>query len=164
MISAAELLRDSGERFKVLIAGGGEAEYERHLRELISGNGLESHVALIGFVTGDLKTSLYQAVDIFALPTQQENFGFVLVEALVCGTPVITTKGVDIWPELELSGGAVIVDDDPRNLAEAIRSLLKDEKSRREMGQRGKQWVERYLDPSPIISEYESLYQRALPS
>jgi glycosyltransferase involved in cell wall biosynthesis len=162
LIHAAEFLRDGAEAFKVLIAGSGEPEYERRLRALTERRRLSDCVEFLGFVSGDLKTSLYQAADIFALPTHQENFGIVLVEALVCGTPVITTRGVDIWPELQSSGGVLIANGDPQSLADGIRMLLRDESRRREMAERGRAWVYRYLEPQRVIRMYEEIYKEAI--
>ena len=67
-------------------------------------------------VTGTDKLSLYRAADLFVLPTYQENFGFVLVEAMACGTCVLTTFNVDIWEEIQ-KGGATIVNNTPENIA-----------------------------------------------
>ena len=94
---------------RFIIAGSGDPTYERSLHTLVSKLNIEHCVEFVGFVTGDRKTALYRATDIFALPTSQENFGIVLPEAMACGIPVITTKGVDIWSELDRSGGATIV-------------------------------------------------------
>jgi UDP-glucose:(heptosyl)LPS alpha-1,3-glucosyltransferase len=68
----------------------------------------------------------YAAADVFALPTQYEAWGLVIVEALACGLPVVTSR---------LAGAAVAVRegetgrllDDPRDsgeIAAALRSLL----------------------------------------
>jgi glycosyltransferase involved in cell wall biosynthesis len=162
VILAAKVLRDQGTSCRMLIAGSGEPGYDQSLRDLVDRNQLNDHVRFLGFVTGQLKTSLYQAADIFALPTEQENFGFVLVEAIACGTPVITTKGVDIWPELERSGGVVITKQGPEALAQAIHSLLENESQRLKMGARGRAWVHRYLDPQRVMRRYENVYEGAM--
>ncbi len=110
-------------------------------------------------MSGHEKLSLYQASDVFVLPTYQENWGFVLIESLACGTPLVTTRGVDIWSELESSGGAVIVDAEPGALATTIRSLLEDDGRRQEMGSRGRSWVLRTLHTDRVIDRYEALYR-----
>jgi glycosyltransferase involved in cell wall biosynthesis len=132
------------------------------LRAITERRRLSDCIEFLGFVSGDIKTSLYKAADIFVLPTHQENFGIVLVEAMVCGTPVITTRGVDIWPELESSGGVVITNGDPQSLADGIRMLLRDESHRGEMAERGRAWVRRYLDPPRVIRMYEERYKAAI--
>ena len=163
LIEVAGRLRDDGFACRFLIAGTGEHEYEQHLRRLVARDNLTDRVHFVGFVSGREKLSLYQASDVFVLPTYQENWGFVLIESLACGTPLVTTRGVDIWSELESSGGAVIVDAEPGTLAATIRSLLEDDAKRREMGSRGRSWVLRTLHPDRVIESYETLYRSLAP-
>jgi glycosyltransferase involved in cell wall biosynthesis len=61
---------------------------------------LTADVIFTGPVFDEQKTSLYQQADLFVLPTHSENFGVVILEALACGLPVITTKGAP-WQRLE---------------------------------------------------------------
>ena len=144
-----------------LIAGTGDHDYEQSLRVQIQSQSLQDRVRLLGMVRGTEKVSLFQAADLFALPTSQENFGFVLVEALACRAPAITTKGVDIWPELESSGSSLIVEQTPAAFADAIENLLQDPGRVREMGEKGRGWVLGALDPAVVTAQYESLYDDA---
>ena len=158
--AAAEVAQNHGARF--IIAGSGVSEYERHLKKLASTLGLDQRVEFVGFVEGDRKTSLFRAADIFVLPTSQENFGLVIPEALACGLPVITTKGVDIWPELEKSGGAMIVGANVIEVASAISTLLDDTKKRIEMGSAGRTWVEQSFSGEAVVNRYVDLYHRIM--
>ncbi len=112
-------------------------------------------------VRGIEKISLYQACDLFVLPTHQENFGLVLPEAMACGTPVITTRGVDIWPELE-SGGATIVDGTPEAIARAIKDLLSDPEALAARGERARRFVCDWLNPTDLAARYEAMYRDAI--
>ena len=159
LIEAAGELRRRGVAFKLLIAGTGDEPYEAQLRELVKERALTEQIAFVGFVTGKEKVSLYQAAHLFVLPTHQENWGFVLLESLACGTPVITTKGVDIWPELESTGGAVIADASPDAIADAIAALLSDDPRRQSMGVKGRDWVLRNLTVERVLDRYEQLYR-----
>jgi glycosyltransferase involved in cell wall biosynthesis len=71
----------------------------------------------------DLK-SLYRSADIFALPTRYEPYGFVFVEALASGVPVIAAN-VGGVSDIVVDGvtGRLVAPDDPAALAEAIRSV-----------------------------------------
>jgi glycosyltransferase involved in cell wall biosynthesis len=161
VIDAMNQLRERGVDITLLLAGSGDDAYQRELAQLITSRNLQDRVHLIGFVSGSLKLSLYQAADLFVLPTSQENFGFVLFESLACGTPLVTTKGVDTWPELEASGGAVIVDADAGQLADSMGTLLADPQRLDQMGRAGKEWVTTFLDPETIAARFEGLYQQA---
>lgn len=161
LIEAAMQLRDDGLTFKLLIAGTGEPKYEQSLRALVERKQLSARIAFLGFVSGRNKVSLYQASDVFVLPTSQENWGFVLLESLVCATPVITTKGVDIWPELQSSGGAVIADQTPQAFAAALADLILDREKRQRMQQQGRAWVQQNFNVDRVVEQYEQLYKCA---
>ena len=120
--------------------------------------GLENEVRFVGPVAGETKRSLFQRADVFALPTHQENFGIVFTESLACETPVITTRGVDIWPELEASGGASIVDRTPEAFADAIAEIVGTEGRSARMGASGRRWVMDYLDVSRITDRFLEVY------
>ncbi len=161
LIRAAALLRDRDVACRTLIAGTGDPHYADSLRGLIEQLNLADHVRMLGMVTGETKVSLYERADVFALPTSQENFGFVLPEAMACRTPAITTKGVDIWPELEESGGALIADQSPEAFADAIALLLGDDARRATMGDAGRAWVFESLEPDAIAARFERMYAKA---
>ncbi len=68
-------------------------------------------VSFPGMLTGDLKWGALRQAEVFVLPSHQENFGIAVVEALAVGTPVLISRPVNIWREIE-SSGAGIVDSD----------------------------------------------------
>jgi glycosyltransferase involved in cell wall biosynthesis len=133
----------------------------KKLRALADSLNLGDACRFLGMVTGAAKQSLYQAADVFALPTSQENFGLVYTESLACGTPIVATRGTDIWRDLERSGGAVIADPSPEAFADAIAELAADRKRRAEMGRRGRAFVFAWLNPDKVAAEFEALYAEA---
>lgn len=161
LIEAAALLQSMGVQAKVIVAGPGDHAFVTELAALAGRRGIAQHVLFPGMVSGETKLSLYQAADIFVLPTSQENFGYVLIEALTCGTPVVTTKGVDIWQELQ-DAGAVIVEPDAGDIAAAVRSLLVDKERRNQIGRQGREWVFRRLSTEQVIGQYERMYRSTI--
>ena len=160
LLRAVRLLNDSGTTCRAIIAGNGDDAYVATLKHLCTELKLNDRVAFVGLVTGDDKLSLYRACDLFVLPTSQENFGFVFVEALACGRPVITTKGVDIWPELEGSGAAMIAPGTPEGTADAVRSMLGKGKERlKSDGQRGREWTFDWLNADKVMDQFEAMYK-----
>ncbi len=158
LVRAARRLRDEGRDVLVLVVGSGNEPYVNGLKSLVRELDLESCVRFLGFVSGVEKVSLYQAADVFVLPTSQENFGFVLFEALAAETPVVTTRGADTWPEIEGSGGGVIVDANERAIASAIAALLDEPARRRRMGAAGRKWVMENLSIEVVVQDYVDLY------
>jgi glycosyltransferase involved in cell wall biosynthesis len=157
LIEAAALLRQKGRRFKLLLAGSGSAAYENQLREQTRRLNLEDIVSFLGLVKGVEKISLYQSADVFVLPTQQENFGLVLIEALAAGTPVLTTRGTDIWQDIAAAGGT-ITEYTPTAICAALDKLLEDRASLAALGRRGRDWVMQNLNTEKLAGDYERLY------
>jgi glycosyltransferase involved in cell wall biosynthesis len=163
LIEAVARLRRQGRPHRLLIAGSGESGYEASLRRQVARLFLTDSVHFVGFVRGETKRSLYQLASLFVLPTYQENFGFVLYEALACGTPVLTTRGVDTWRELAQSGAAELTDQatSPRRLADRIAALTANGASLAERAQRGRPWVFDTLDPGKIAALFNESYNQA---
>jgi len=164
VIDAAAILRDEGVACRTLIAGTGDDAYVASLKERIARHRLDDRVFFTGLVVGVEKISLYQHAAVFVLSTSQENFGLVYTEALACRTPVVATKGTDIWQELEASGGAIIAPGEPGPTADAIRQLLADPARRASMGERGRAWVFASLDGGHVIRQFEEMYDECAPA
>lgn len=160
LIDATKILKQEGKRIRLLIAGTGEQSYIDELIARTESAGVSEDVSFLGMVVGDLKLSLYAMADIFALPTQQENFGLVYPEAMLCQTPVIGTKGTDIWRELE-EGGAIIADRTPEAFAQAIDSLSSDKDRLADLGKTGRTHILNWLDTNTVAEQYEAMYQAA---
>lgn len=162
LLGACSALKQRGIAFQVAIAGPGEPDYVEQLKAMTRELAIDGQTHWLGMVGGSLKRSLYAASDAFVLPTSQENFGLVYPEALLCGTPVIATKGTDIWRELE-EAGATISDLDASSVADAIYPLqAMSHAERTELGQRGRAYVKRWLDPGQITQQYVMSYRLAI--
>lgn len=151
-------LRDDGLSAQLFIAGTGEESYVSQLRQQVDDLRLQDHVQFLGLVTGQLKLSLFQACDLMLLPTSQENFGLALTESIACGTPVVTTRGTDIWRELEASGGAVITDRKAGSFANVIMELSTDRQALLERGERARNYVFDWLAPEVVGALFHKLY------
>lgn len=160
LLESARLLSRRGLKISIVVAGDGDPSYVAQLKA--AARDLTPQVLFLGMVTGDLKLSLYQACDMFVLPSQHENFGVVFIEALGCGLPVITTHAVGLSAELESSGAAILADRTPEQFAAAIENLLADRRRSVQMGARGREWVFATFDPGASVGRFESLYAEVL--
>lgn len=161
LINAVPILRDRHIDPVVVIAGTGDELYTGQLKDLAASLGVAQDVHFVGHVGGTEKLSLYEAADVFVLPTSQENFGFVYFESLACRTPVITTRGTDTWPEL-LSSGAVAITDPvtAEHLASDVQQMLRDPDALQSMGDTARSWVFGYLDQGRVLQMYDAMYRR----
>ena len=90
---------------------------------------------------------LYQQADVFCLPTYGDSNPWVLLEALACGTPAISTDMAGI-PELLDQGraGVLIQPGDRDALRRSLTELLDDASRRADLGQRGLEYVREHYD------------------
>ena len=149
---------------KLIVGGKGELLefYENKTREL----GLEDNVVFKGFLTDEEVIMHYQESELFVLPSissLQEGFGIVVLEALACETPVISTTIVGVSDDvIETDSGIIIPPKDTRKLEEAIMSILSDKKMIREMGKRGRLLVQEKYEWKKISESIHDLYEELL--
>jgi glycosyltransferase involved in cell wall biosynthesis len=160
LISAISALKQKSIDFQLLLAGPGEDDYVDSLKNLVRRLNLERDVTFLGMVQGATKASLYQLADVFILPTRQENFGLVLVEAMACGAVVVTTRGTDIWREIQ-QGGARIIDLNAEAIATELIQLASHDKPR-EDGVQSRKFIYEWLDPDRLAAAYEAMYFEAI--
>ena len=144
---------------KCVIAG--EGRQMPKLLNVVKNLGIEDYVKLIGFYEDAY--SLINAADIVVLPSVAEPFGLVLVEAMAFAKPVVAVRSGGP-AEIVIDGktGLLIEPSNSHALAEAIILLLKDSKSRQEMGENGlNRYRERYI-LDRMIKETLDVYKQVL--
>ncbi|MFE4198246.1 glycosyltransferase family 4 protein [Paenarthrobacter sp. NPDC056912] len=92
---------------KLLIAGSGPDEAK--LRAAISAAGLSDSVRLLGWLSGDAKFQALSGARLAVVPSRQETFGLVAIEALAVGTPVVAFD-IPCLREIVPSGAGWLVD------------------------------------------------------
>ena len=127
-------------------------------------------VERIGFVGGlyeTAKTQAYQDADLYILPSNSENFGITVAEALAAGTPAIVTKGAP-WEGLAKQGAGWWIDIG----VEPLIACLEDALSRSpadlvQMGQQGREWMAtEFAWPqigAKMVATYQWLLNKSLP-
>ena len=78
----------------------------------------------------------YRAADVFVYPSQYEGFGMPPLEALACGTPVITSN-ISSLPEAVGDAALLIDPRAPEQIADALRRILRDDALRHDLMERG---------------------------
>lgn len=160
LLEAVAFLKDELEGYMVEIAGEGEKEYIAQLKQKVKELQIESLVQFCGGVYGDRKWKLFQEADVFVLPTFSENFGIVVVEALACGTPVITTKGTP-WEELETAHCGWWTEIGAQPTAEALNNFLQLSVQELEsLGRNGRKLVEQKYSSRKMAENMVELYHK----
>ncbi len=122
---AIEALRILGSGYHLLIGGQGDAKYVRSLKHRAAG----LPVKTAGFVS---LPNFFEMIDVLLVPSWEEPFGIVLLEAMARGIPVIATAAGGPLEIVHAGEGILVPPRDPRSLASAIRSIgpLRDQISR----------------------------------
>ncbi|MCG2618081.1 glycosyltransferase [Terrimonas sp. NA20] len=103
---------------KLVIAGPGlDSSFGKTILDKAAGN---TDIIFTGMLNGDAKWGAFYLSSALILPSHQENFGFVVVEAMSCSKPVLITDQVNIWREID-KGNAGLVEED--NLAGILKLL-----------------------------------------
>jgi glycosyltransferase involved in cell wall biosynthesis len=172
LIEACRILRDRGLPFRCTIAGGGPDEAK--LRRQIAEAGLERQVTLTGealaqesvpdFMHGG---DIYALACIWAADNDVDGLPMMLMEAMACGLPAVSTRLVGI-PDLVRDGetGLLVEPDDAEALAGALMRLAEDEDLARSLAEAGRRHLENRFDLrtclAPLVGKYrEKLGVRA---
>lgn len=132
----ARLRSDGAADIKLLITGSEISRYAT-IRRAVHRYNLHKHVRFLGFLTADTLAALYHLADAFVFPSLYEGFGLPPLEAMACGTPVLTSN-VSSLPEV-VGDAALLVDPrDPDAIAHGMHQILTDEPTRERLIARGR--------------------------
>jgi glycosyltransferase involved in cell wall biosynthesis len=101
---------------------------------------LHRRVHFLGHVPRSDLPYLYNAADVFVFPSLYEGFGFPPLEAMACGTPVVTSS-VSAIPEMVGDGALMVEPTDVGAISRAVYSILTEENLREELREKGRQRV-----------------------
>ncbi|HEX7251596.1 MAG TPA: glycosyltransferase family 4 protein [Thermoanaerobaculia bacterium] len=141
----AAMTRLKSDAVLAIVGTGPErARLERRSREL----GLGERVTFLGHVSFERLAAEYRTADVFCLPSRQEGFGIVFLEAMAAGLPVVAARAAAV-PEVIEDGecGILVPPGDHDALAAALDRLLGDATERQRLGFAGTRRVARFDAP-----------------
>ncbi len=121
---------------KLVLVGTKGWKFDGIFAELSLAEEIRDRIVLTEFVPDEDMAALYSNAIAFAYPSLYEGFGLPPLEAMQCGTPVITS-GNSSLPEVVGDAGILVSADDEDALVAAIRSLYTNEPLRQDLSQRG---------------------------
>lgn len=150
-----------------VVGGDGGSESKVDVHAIVKKLGLDSQVAFFGKLSGTALTAVYHACDVFCLPSRHdrhgdaEGFPNVLIEAMACGKPVVTTRHVEIPRIVE----QILVDEnDVDGLAAALDRVYASATLRQQLGARNRQLAEEYFSTHNVNRTMQLLAQLAAPA
>jgi glycosyltransferase involved in cell wall biosynthesis len=161
LLAAADCVLKEQPDAKFLIIGGGPLE--EAYRQRVAAAGMEGKVIFTGMQRDVVK--LLGLSDIFVLPSENDQLPTVFLEAMAMQLPAIGLKSGGV-PEMVADGQTGIIVNSPnaKELADAILKLLKNPQIAREMGNKGRQRVEKEFSATVWAGKLQELYLKVISS
>jgi glycosyltransferase involved in cell wall biosynthesis len=122
----------------LLLAGNGPNENK--LKDMAGKSNVTGNIHFIGFKNQSYMPVLYQAADLFCLPSKSETWGLSINEAMACGKAILASDKVGCVVDLVENGrnGAIFLSDDATGLVEKLQQLTEDKVQLGKLGQQSK--------------------------
>jgi glycosyltransferase involved in cell wall biosynthesis len=118
---------------------------------------LTDRVSILGPAVGLERARYFDGADLFVLPSESENFGQVVTEAMARGCPVLVSDGVQSHPLVTAAGAGEVVSGEAAQWAKVLARWFADPQRRYEAGCAGPRYVEQNLHSSQV---YRTLFDR----
>lgn len=164
LFESVEAFRKKVSNVKLLIVGDEVPKgsgYRKKLANFACELGLEDHIIFTGF-REDIP-SIMAAINVFVLPSLDEPFGRVLLEAMAMGKPVVATNSGGV-PEIVVNGetGILVPPKDVKAMADAIYFLVTNKDKAQKMGRNGRKRVEEFFTIQQNVQRIEDIYRDVL--
>lgn len=114
-----------------------------YVRRIAADLGIGDDIVLTGLVTDEELAALYNGATLLVHPSRYEGFGLPVIEAMHCGTPVLTTTSSSL-PEVAGEASVLVDPEDALAFAESIQDLVDDAARRMELAEAGLAEVRRF--------------------
>jgi glycosyltransferase involved in cell wall biosynthesis len=146
----------------VVIVGGDSGGYREQMERAVAAHHLDDRVIFTGALRGRRKLEALVDADVFCLPSEHENFGISVIEAMAAGCPVVVSEHVGLKEEIRRCGAGSITPLDSEAIARAIDGWLEDAAARHEAGARARACALRDFDWSEIAARWQRRYSQML--
>jgi len=135
-------------------------QYNESLRQGLAANSLSDHVKLLGGVPFEELRMYYNTSDLFLLPSKEEGFGIVLLEAQSCGLPVVAFNNSGIKEAVD-SGRSGYLVETPGEMADRVAEILSDQAKAKLMGDNARSFAAGF-SWDIIAKRVETVYESVL--
>jgi glycosyltransferase involved in cell wall biosynthesis len=141
------------------IVGPGDPEERAIVSSLIDQHQLTGKVSLHDPVDRQRARALLAAADVFVLPSIQENFGMSAAEAMVCGTPVVTSRAVGVADDIATTESGLVVERTAVGFAKAIAELLSNAEERGRLAGNARRSALSLYSPKSVSERMTKIYR-----
>lgn len=161
LLEAMALLQKQSFPVKLRLAGEGELknDYQKQAQKL----GIVDLVEFVGLITHDKLPEFYSCGDLFVMPSigRTESFSLATAEAQACGLPAVVSDLPGMRMTIQNGEtGLLVKPGDSEDLAQKIKIILANPEMARQMGQAGRQRMEKYFSWKMVGDKLEKIYQQ----
>jgi sugar transferase (PEP-CTERM/EpsH1 system associated) len=155
LLQASRLILEQHPTACLIVVGDGPLHDE--LTAMVRQYNVADRVKFLGW-RSDV-SEILKALDVFVLASESEGMSNTILEAMASGRPVVATSvGGNVELVVEGETGLLVPPGDPKALAEAVTTLLRDPPRRSQMGQLGRQRASEYFSLETMARNYASFY------
>jgi glycosyltransferase involved in cell wall biosynthesis len=126
-----------------LVLGGKEDPYYPEVRRTWEELGLADHIKPVGFIDQEELTLFYNAAEVVVIPSFYEGFGLIGLEAMACGTPVVSSDRTSL-PEILGDAAVYFNPESPEDMAAKISMVFNEKKLYNELRNKGLLQIKKY--------------------
>ena len=159
LIRAFDIIAEKEKDILLVLTGkvGWKVNLDDYLKKIMH----RDRIIFTGYVDDDELRILYTACRVFVYPSLYEGFGLPVVEAMVCGAPVVTSR-VSSLPEIVEDTGILVDPYNIESIAEAIENVLKDDNLRKNLKKKGNRLVRKKFSWEKTARMTLEVYEEAL--
>lgn len=162
LFSAIQRIKDRFPDIRVIIGGSGDQGYK--YKQIAAEMGIAGNIVFAGYIPEQDLPQYYCGTSAFVLPSTdptREGFGLVLLEAMACGRPVITTDIAGMADDIrEFRTGIIIEKGSAESLAAAIAWFMENPRESEEMGKDARTLIELRYDWKVITARMVKVYEQ----
>jgi len=168
LVSAFASVVASIDDISLLIGGGStkptriEIDVRKKIDSIARELGISEKVIQIGRISNEDLPAYYAKSELVVLPSRYDLFGMVAIEALACGKPVIVSKYAGVYKIIARDFGIVVDPLNKEELADRIIYLLRNPDIRKQMGLKGREFVERKMIWQNLAKDLKNIYDKEI--
>jgi len=142
-----------------LVIVGGDDGFKNELDETINKLGIKDKILFTGFLQGKDKLAAFVDSNLVVQPSRYEQGAWMPLEAVLCGCPIIVSKGTGSGDDVEnIKAGYVIDCQDIKIFADTMLFVLKHPEYGQMQAVHADKWIRENLNIDKNIEQYEKVY------